>query len=218
MLEADSVVSSDVDFGMQGEAVLVCAQRACSLVERVGVLRLLDQALDRLAGQRAEGDASSNGGGGEEGEDGVGLVLGGRILCARCRPEAASVDEAQDARANRVEQAGDVLLLELWGWVKERGAEWAGGTGNPADRGCFKVPSLRNAGLHHGFFHTGSLLGAMGAPGNTLPAVIGPDTPGCCVGIAIRHREGAWTQTPTGRMLRAESKIRPSRPSPSATI
>jgi len=53
MLEADSVVSSDADLGMQGEVVLVWAQSACSLVETVGVLRLLDQELDRLAGQRS---------------------------------------------------------------------------------------------------------------------------------------------------------------------
>jgi cytochrome c peroxidase len=45
-------------------------------------------------------------------------------------------------------------------------------TGNPADRGRFKVPSLRNVGLRSRFFHTGNVPPAMGAPANTLEAVV----------------------------------------------
>jgi hypothetical protein len=46
-------------------------------------------------------------------------------------------------------------------------------TGNPADRGRFKVPSLRNVGLRSRFFHTGNVGPAMGSPANTLEAVVG---------------------------------------------
>ena len=45
-------------------------------------------------------------------------------------------------------------------------------TGNNGDRGRFKVPSLRNVGLRERFFHNANLPGAMGAPPNTLNAVV----------------------------------------------
>jgi len=46
-------------------------------------------------------------------------------------------------------------------------------TGNPADRGRFKVPSLRNVGLRDRFFHNANLPGSpMGGPANSLQAVL----------------------------------------------
>lgn len=44
-------------------------------------------------------------------------------------------------------------------------------TGNPNDRGRFKVPSLRNVGLRERFFHTGSVPPGGGGPANSLNAV-----------------------------------------------
>ena len=94
VLEADPVVGSDANFGVQGEAVLVRAESAGSSVEAVCVIRLLDQALDAPTGLRPEGDASLDGGGGEEGEDGIGFALARGVFFARGRPEAAAMQQA----------------------------------------------------------------------------------------------------------------------------
>ncbi len=91
MLEADPVAGPDVDFGVKGEAVLVRAESVGSPIEAVCVIRLLDQALDALTGLRPEGDASLDRGGGEEGEDRVGLALARGVFFAGSRPETAVV-------------------------------------------------------------------------------------------------------------------------------
>ena len=97
----------DLDVGVEREAVQGGAERARVEAGRVG--GGLAQALDGAAGVGAEGHATLDRCGGEEGQQGVGVSMGGGVFLAGLGPEAAVTEEADDVHAHGVDRIGHVL-------------------------------------------------------------------------------------------------------------